>query len=782
MALAVLKKLRSLKLDREGLSVIILVLKHILCFGGALLLSLSLVFDGLSPFGIPFVMSMPLEFMFTAGSGAMLGFVIGSSALSAFRYIISMLLSLVVFILLRRLFPHSAIRVVRALSVGFCVTAVGTAALLGSGFSLEREILCMAEGLISGGFTYFLSVTAAIKRGVTNYRSLTASELTGIVVTAAVSLLSLSGIGIGAMRLSGVIAAAVIILAARYGKEGCGAAVGVCMGAVLGIGRGNVVLTSCYAVGGLAAGLASSFGRFPSCLCFIIGSGIMLAASGDSTQAVPLMLEAAIASIAVILIPKRIVEHIRRFFVSVEVSPVSDGIRRLTRYRLKLAAATAASVSQSVVAVSKSLARLSKSENELVFEAVKTELCRSCKKCANCWEYNLDATLNAFNEMIYLLKSGRHTAGNNVPRYFAIRCKNIEELTDTFNRIYCEFTANSAAEARVSEARSLAADQFMSLSVMLHNLSDELSCELDFDREAAAAAAAAAEGVGLLVIDSLCVIEKNATASLRLLCLPSKKQPELKRLAAAVSQAVGLDFSEPTISETEDGKLFVMFCERPVFCLEVGSSQYCAENESVSGDALDYFDDGRGRFYMLISDGMGTGKRAAVDGMMTMSLARSLLKAGFSFECVIKIVNSALMCKSKEESLATLDVSCIDLYSGDTVFCKAGAAPTLLYRRGRLMRIERSSMPLGILREIGFERARGSLSDGDILIMMSDGLLSLNPECIRAELINHPERSASETAMAIARLARETSSMARNDDVSVLVGRLHLSSKQKAAD
>ena len=46
-----------------------------------------------------------------------------------------------------------------------------------------------------------------------------------------------------------------------------------------------------------------------------------------------------------------------------------------------------------------------------------------------------------------------------------------------------------------------------------------------------------------------------------------------------------------------------------------------------------YFYDGKGHFIMILSDGMGTGGRAAVDGAMASGLMARLLKAGFGYDC-----------------------------------------------------------------------------------------------------------------------------------------------------
>ncbi len=61
---------------------------------------------------------------------------------------------------------------------------------------------------------------------------------------------------------------------------------------------------------------------------------------------------------------------------------------------------------------------------------------------------------------------------------------------------------------------------------------------------------------------------------------------------------------------------------------------------------------------------MGTGGRAAVDGAMATGVMEMLLKAGIGFDCALRIVNSALIAKSGDESLATVDVAMFDLFSG----------------------------------------------------------------------------------------------------------------------
>ena len=115
---------------------------------------------------------------------------------------------------------------------------------------------------------------------------------------------------------------------------------------------------------------------------------------------------------------------------------------------------------------------------------------------------------------------------------------------------------------------------------------------------------------------------------------------------------------------------------------------------------------------------------------MTCAMAESLLKAGIGFDSMLETVNAALMAKSGDESLATLDLTCIDLFTGEAEFRKAGAACTLV-RRGRHAEvIEASSVPVGIMPGVTFACYRRQLAPGDVVVLVSDGVVATGHEWV----------------------------------------------------
>ena len=201
-----------------------------------------------------------------------------------------------------------------------------------------------------------------------------------------------------------------------------------------------------------------------------------------------------------------------------------------------------------------------------------------------------------------------------------------------------------------------------------------------------------------------------------------------------------------------------------------GFSQTCAGGGAFCGDSTNVFYDGCGRLIAVLSDGMGTGGRAAVDGAMTSAMAESLLKAGVGFDSMLETVNSALIAKSGDESLATMDLVCVDLFTGKTEFRKAGAACTILRRGRRTEVIEASSVPVGIMPGVEFAASQRELSPGDLLVMVSDGVVAAGSEWLVDMAADWDEdENPNLLAQRVTEEAKKRRSDGHEDDMTALV-------------
>ena len=191
----------------------------------------------------------------------------------------------------------------------------------------------------------------------------------------------------------------------------------------------------------------------------------------------------------------------------------------------------------------------------------------------------------------------------------------------------------------------------------------------------------------------------------------------------------------------------------------------------MSGDCWDSFTDSKGFFHLVLSDGMGSGGRAAVDAIMTCSFVMKLCKAGFGFDAALRLINSALLCKAGDETLATLDIACVDLYTGRMELLKAGAAASFLWRNGRTVMVGGSSLPAGILQGIQYDRHTVRLQPGDVVILLTDGAMAVNDSWMREEISLCAQGEPEAVARRLAEAARRQNGLP-GDDITVTVMRL----------
>jgi len=75
---------------------------------------------------------------------------------------------------------------------------------------------------------------------------------------------------------------------------------------------------------------------------------------------------------------------------------------------------------------------------------------------------------------------------------------------------------------------------------------------------------------------------------------------------------------------------------------------------------------------------------------------------------------------------ATLDIILIDLFTAEVDFIKIGSAPSFIKRGKRVGIVTSSSLPIGIVDNLDIVSEKRLLSPGDILILVSDGVVEVN--------------------------------------------------------
>jgi stage II sporulation protein E len=104
-------------------------------------------------------------------------------------------------------------------------------------------------------------------------------------------------------------------------------------------------------------------------------------------------------------------------------------------------------------------------------------------------------------------------------------------------------------------------------------------------------------------------------------------------------------------------------------------------------------------------------------------LLEQFLESGFDKNTTLNLINSILSLKTVDDNFATIDLSIINLYTAEVEFLKIGAVPTFIKRKNVIEQINSFTLPAGILNNLEIELLKQDLSDGDLIIMISDGVL-----------------------------------------------------------
>ncbi len=153
-----------------------------------------------------------------------------------------------------------------------------------------------------------------------------------------------------------------------------------------------------------------------------------------------------------------------------------------------------------------------------------------------------------------------------------------------------------------------------------------------------------------------------------------------------------------------------------------GLARVAKHGMGVSGDNYVVRELGDGRLLLGLSDGMGAGEAAAEQSASALDLIEGLLATGMDPVVALRAANAARRGVGAE-IFATVDLAIADLVGGEVLSLKIGAPETYLRRGGAVQVLRGDALPLGILPEAQATVQHLPLHPGDVLVLVSDGVL-----------------------------------------------------------
>ncbi|RGB67898.1 SpoIIE family protein phosphatase [Provencibacterium massiliense] len=737
------------------------------------LLSDSVLFYQIAPFGVAICAAVRGDHTFAAVLGAVLGTLAAPALPFKMKYIAAILIVGAVKWALSGKGRLQRSRVISALLSGLAIGITGMAVSFVGGVPQTYQlVLCLSEVLLAGGSTYFFARTLSVldRQDAVPLRQ---SDLSCVVIAFGLLVVALCPLGVGEVSLGRIVAVLVVLTCALKAGEAGGSIGGVTAGVACALSdTAYAFMMGSFGFGGLMAGVFSSFGRFGCAAALVVVNGVAtaLAALVQPVTLAP-VIEVFIASVIFVLLPQSLFQKLTLSASGLQTMS-ADSVKNIILGRLYHTKKAIGDVAVITQQVANRLQECLKPITDINAAAAE-RVCRSCPQRGDCWQQNFNDTSSALNDMQSRLRQGKLLTLECLPEPLRTVCRDPQELLFALTSCYNEQRRQEAQYSKSAQLRSIVLDQWGGIERLISDISSEITRIAVQDEQTCLRVREYLSRRGIRTRSLSCYEDEGGHIVIELGLFPSlSKNLDKTELTFDFGEICDRDFDLPEVSERDD-LLVLTFYERPGYKLSYGVSQISASGKKLCGDSFKYLEEHGGSSYAILSDGMGNGSLAAIDSSMATALISRLAEAGVGLEATLKLVNSAMLIKSGDESLATVDICSTDLYRGSVTLYKAGAAPSYLRKSGKVGYVESSSLPAGILNSVEFEKTSLQLSAGDIIVLVSDGVTQTGEEWVLDEL----ERFGSENMQAlcerIATLAKLRRSEVHDDDITVFAMMLH---------
>jgi len=718
-----LRAIVRIAIQQLGIAVLGLVLVQSNFAGG--------IFLATAPFAFGLVAALPIKFI---GMGV-LGAASGSLLLLAWPGNLTVmttigLAGLCNFGLRQVNFPR---RMAAPLCASVCAALSGVAAVIAQPTNWQAWPFTFGGTVLAGCAAYFMFMLQGIARQQERWaltrRQWAAAALCGIIL-----LTTLSGLAWGGFILAHALGVLLVLAAAYLWREQGGAIAGLCAGTACLLAGSSTIVFIAFALGGLLAGVFSN----PRKQAGWLGK---LAEQFAQPQA----------------------QFTTPGDASKRVANLAQALQRVGDY---------------VTEVAQGLVDTAPPAEQNIYDCVEQTVCKCCPRHAHCYEKRGLETRKFY---LNAVKKLRHESAFSPELCADLRrecgltaaCRNGAAFHAQLVRAYDNQAAQQHSAQANSQLRRTAAAQYAAVGQLLNETAAQLSQQNTLLNETAGQAAAVLREHGYLPRDVQCTRGDNNMATLIAEVVLEDDHSTRRQLAHALQKATGIAFSLPVITPGA-GTTKLTMTQQAAFRLTIGTAQHGANAASLCGDYYDNFADSQGRHVLLVSDGMGTGSRAGLESALAAEIFGTLVRGGLGFVAATRMVNQALLLKGSDESLATIDAIGVNLFTGQVEFCKAGGAVSFVRRGGRAQQVELSALPAGILGNINPAEHHTTLAAGDVIVLVSDGMLGSDDtwicECLQSWDGDDMQELADYLA-ARAMALRELGGM-REDDLTVVCGML----------
>ncbi|MCI8478812.1 MAG: SpoIIE family protein phosphatase [Oscillospiraceae bacterium] len=629
----------------------------------------------------------------------------------------------------------------------------GVVYLSDRGWTVENLIFFGTEVLLAGAAVYFYRIAFTPWTQKREEEGLTLQQTVSLFILGGTLLITLTKITVlGDISLGRLAAALAVMTIAYKGGMGPGAAAGVAAGIGMDLAAGGIPFyTMAYAFSGVMAGIFYRQGRLAAALAYVLANAVSVLWTWNTGLHLSILYEVFIASVVFLILPERLLRQVGALLIREASLDTEERARAYVRSRLD---ATAQSFRSLYESMRTTFVHPPSNDNDSasVFDRTAARVCKRCPLQSACWQRDYVSTFNALNDALPAMLERGKGAGEDFPAYFANRCLKFPVFLETANEELTALFYRRQYQSRLRENRAAVCRQYGTVAELLGQAAAELGAELTPDpvREKRLR-----QHLTALGIDAQTSAYYDEAGHLRVEiqgpALEVLKTPEEQKKLAALAGV-------PLRQADEEVDKLVLVQSEPLMAV-AGVAAQTKDGESVSGDTGAWFKGDNGWLYVLLCDGMGSGPEARRESGAAVLLLEQFLRAGVAPETALKTLNSALALKGEEKlGFTTIDLLCLDLFTGEAGLYKYGAAPTYLRRKSTVSRVTGSALPAGLADgdRTAPDITHLRLEPGDCILLVSDGVAGgADDTWIREKLVSFNGKSPKDLTGALLQESRE---------------------------
>lgn len=556
-------------------------------------------------------------------------------------------------------------------------------------------------------------------------------ELISMAIVLCLMVAGIGNIACFGVSIRNIAALAIIIVIAYAGGASIGAVIGVTMGIIVGVTSKNILLfISLYSCCGLVVGVFKETGKIFSALAYLIVSSIIVGYS--VTINIYGAVEIAVPTVIMLLTPAKFIEGILQELSNEEKNRIIneaqiDGVKSEFIERIENLKKILDRLSKSMNKLSGNHKLLVKDKSSAMIENLADRVCSNCEMNSKCWGKELNKTFFEFSELIEMFEQGK----GKINKSLKANCVKSNTLIKSCEEFYNTTTVNEVLKERMGEGRQLIAENIAGISQAMDDVIKEFTRDVDNCYELDKVLKKALSRKNIAYKNIYSYTDKKGRLKIKMLMENCYGENICgKAILPILKEVLRVPFSisdEGCRINPETNECSVVIEESPKYNMLSYVASIPKDGEKFSGDSFNFGKNKNGIYLIALSDGMGSGPDAGLESSVAIDIIDEFIECGYDEEIAIKAINSIMNMKfSEDEKFTTLDMSMVDLYSGELSVIKAGAVATFIKRYEDVQVISDNSLPFGAVEEIEYKKNKKKLKHGDIVITISDGILDVD--------------------------------------------------------